>query len=59
METRQIKYKVDGYFEWAGRKYICEYNGCNFHGCMTCYPRDREATVIMTNLWPKYMEKQC
>ena len=43
-KTRQIEYKVDGYFEWAGEKYICEYNGCNFHGCMTCYLRDREAT---------------
>ena len=44
-KTRQIKYKADGYFEWAGKKYICEYNGCNFHGCKTCYPRDREGTM--------------
>ena len=23
---RHVKYKVDGYFEYQGRKYVCEYN---------------------------------
>ena len=44
-KTRSVKYKVDGFFEYKGRKYVCEYNGCNFHGCMKCYPRDRESTM--------------
>ena len=33
---RHVKYKVDGYFEYQGRKYVCEYHGCNFHGCKKC-----------------------
>ena len=44
-KARQIKYKVDGYFEYDGERYVCEYNGCNFHGCIHCYPRDRETTM--------------
>ena len=43
--TKLLKYKVDGYFEYEGLKYVCEYHGCNFHGCVTCYPRDRETTM--------------
>ena len=39
---RPIKYKVDGYFEFQGRKYVCEYHGCNFHGCKKCFPHSRE-----------------
>ena len=44
-KSRQIKYRVDGYFELDGKKFVCEYNGCNFHGCVNCYPRDRESTM--------------
>ncbi len=43
--NRQIRYRVDGYFEYKGKKFVCEYNGCNFHGCLNCYPRDREITM--------------
>ena len=43
--TRQIKYKVDGYFEFEGKTYVCEYHGCNFHGCQKCFPRDRNTTM--------------
>ena len=39
-KTGSVKYKVDGFFEYNGRKYVCENIGCNFHGCMKCYPRD-------------------
>ena len=39
--TRQMKYKVDGYFEFEGKKYVCEYHGCNFHGCQKCFPRQK------------------
>ena len=42
---RPIKYKVDGYFEFQGRKYVCEYHGCNFHGCKKCFPHSRENTM--------------
>lgn len=44
-KNRDIKYRIDGYFEWKGEKYVCEYNGCHYHGCMECYPRDREKTM--------------
>ena len=37
-----IHYKVDGHFEYEGKKYVCEYNGCNFHGCKTCFPHSRD-----------------
>ena len=37
-----VHYKVDGYFEYEGKKYVCEYNGCNFHGCKTCFPHNRD-----------------
>ena len=40
--SKNIRYKVDGYFEYAGMKYVCEYNGCNFHGCINCFPANRE-----------------
>ena len=33
-KTKNIKYKMDGYFEFEGRKYVCNYHGCNFHGCI-------------------------
>ena len=43
--NRHVRYRVDGYFEYKGRKFVCEYNGCNFHGCLKCFPRDREKTM--------------
>ena len=42
---KHVKYKVDGYFEYQGRKYVCEYHGCNFHGCKRCFPHSRETTM--------------
>ena len=42
---KHVKYKVDGYFEYQGRKYVCEYHGCNFHGCKKCFPHSRETTM--------------
>ena len=44
-KTKTIKYKVDGYFEYDETKYVAEYHGCNFHGCINCFPRDRETTM--------------
>ena len=43
--TRMINYKVDGYFEFDGKKFVCGYNGCKFHGCLKCFPRDRITTM--------------
>ena len=42
---RPIKYKVDGYFEFQGKKYVCGYHGYNFHGCKKCFPHSRETTM--------------
>ena len=42
---RPVKYKLDGYFEYDGRKFACEYHGCNWHGCPTCFQSDRESTM--------------
>ena len=44
-KNRMIRYKADGYFQHNGKQYICEFYGCNFHGCPECYPRDREITM--------------
>ena len=41
--NKLVHYKVDGYFEYEGKKYVCEYNGCNFHGCKTCFPHSRDS----------------
>ena len=53
--TRLVHYKVDGYFEFDGKKYVCEYNGCNFLGCKSCFPHSREAhmnnKVSMEQRW--------
>ena len=38
-----VNYKVDGYLELDGKKYVYEYNGCNFHGCKTCFPHSRDS----------------
>ena len=43
--TKDVKYKVDGYFEYEGKKYVCEYHGCNFHGCIKCFPHSRDSTM--------------
>ena len=43
--NKVVKYKVDGYFEYQGKRYVYEYHGCNFHGCMKCFPHNRETTM--------------
>ena len=43
--NKVVKYKVDGYFEYQGKRYVCEYHGCNFHWCMKCFPHNRETTM--------------
>ena len=43
--NKVVKYKVDGYFEYQGKRYVCEYHGCNFHGCRKRFPHNRETTM--------------
>ena len=42
---RKMKVKVDGYREIAEKKIVYEYHGCNWHGCIKCYPRERDTTM--------------
>ena len=40
---KKILYKLDGYFVDAqGTSHALEFHGCWYHGCPTCYPRDRD-----------------
>ena len=41
-KSKPVRYKLNGYFEYDGKKYACEYNGCNWHACPGCFPLDRE-----------------
>ena len=44
--SRQLKYKLDGYFrDGEGVEHALEFYGCWFHGCPSCYPRDRDTLV--------------
>ncbi|XP_067676263.1 uncharacterized protein [Haliotis asinina] len=38
------KYKVDGYCRDSNTVY--QFDGCLYHGCPTCYPHDRDKTVL-------------
>ena len=39
-----IKYKLDGYCETeCGEKIALEYHGCNWHGCLFCFPNSRNS----------------
>jgi len=50
-----VKYRVDGYFEYEGMKYVCEYNGCSFHGCKNCFQYNRDSiknnNISMNQRW--------
>ena len=52
-----MRYKLDGYFEYDGRKFACEYHGCNWHGCPTCFQSKRESTMNVVNLLHKGIEE--
>ena len=60
--NRLVYYKVDGYFELEGKKYVCEYNGCNYHGCKTCFPHSRDThmnnKVSMEQRWKNTQVKE-
>ena len=54
---KRISYKVDGYFvDKNGVEYICEFNGCNWHGCPKCFPRNRSLVCNGKSLDQKYAE---
>ena len=38
-------YSVDGYHKETNTVY--EFNGCHWHGCMTCYPTDRKNMIFV------------
>ncbi len=45
--TVRLKYRLDGYFQGPdGSEHAMEFNGCWYHGCPRCYPRDRAKLVI-------------
>lgn len=46
-KNQVIKYQLDGFFQIGEVKYACEYYGCNWHGCKTCFKHDRE--IILNN----------
>ena len=44
-KTGVVRYKLDGYFENDGKQYACEFNGCSWHGCPSCFPLDRNMSM--------------
>ena len=46
---KQLFYAVDGYFvDSKGVDHVLEFNGCCYHGCPRCYPRDRDTLMMNT-----------
>ena len=44
---RVRRFKLDGYYkDSTGVKHALEFNGCYFHGCPRCFPRDRHKTKV-------------
>ena len=44
---KQLFYVVDGYFvDSKGVEHVLEFNGCWYHGCPRCYPRDRDTLKL-------------
>ena len=54
----RVPYSLDGYYEDdEGNGHALEFNGCWFHGCPTCYPRDRSnLRVSGKNMDVRYAE---
>ena len=55
---KQLSYLVNGYFvDLKGVEHILEFNGCWYHRCPRCYPRDRDTLLINTkSLKLRYLE---
>ena len=53
-----IHYKLDGYFvDRHGVEHALEFNGCWYHGCPSCFPRDRQSLrVAGKNLDQRYID---
>ena len=46
---KQLSYLVNGYFvDLKGVEHVLEFNGYWYHGCLRCYPRDRDTLTINT-----------
>ena len=57
----EIAYKVDGYYESDGNKYVLEFHGCFWHGCPKCFSASTLNPVCemtMTDLYEKTMDKK-
>ena len=45
--NRKRHYKLDGYYvDEHGREHALEFNGCWYHGCPRCFPRDWDTLMI-------------
>ena len=55
---KQLSYLVNGYFvDLKGVEHILEFNGCCYHRCPRCYPRDRDTlTMNIISVKLRYME---
>ena len=43
-----LYYKLDGYYlDTYGQNHAFEFHGCWYHGCPSCYPRDRDGIHIL------------
>ncbi len=46
-QHRRLHFSLDGYYvDDGGVQHALEFNGCYFHGCPECYPRDRNVTRV-------------
>ena len=61
-ETEIVPYKVDGYYENEnGQKYVLEFNGKFWHGCLHCYNASTVNLVngmTMSGLYQRTMERK-
>ena len=48
-KTKNIKYKVDGYFEFKGRKYVCESMDLTFMDVFNVFQFIGKQQLIMGN----------
>ena len=45
--NRKRHYRLDGYYvDEYRRDHALEFNGCWYHGCPRCFPRDRDTLMI-------------
>jgi len=45
-QGKMSQYRLDGFAEVNNKKIAFEYNGCSYHGCLKCFPSERDTTMI-------------